>query len=96
MVDPDQDNTERSKPPGLLDSAQRKQARADEDLLRRGIDPATRDPNLTAALARQLWRKFDIAKRDKNIEPPIRYFQSKVDATVRNLRNVPVACAKGC
>ena len=75
----------------------RRQAKADDQLLVRGIDlDRPQDPEPTAAMARQLSDLFETAKRHGNIEPPVRYLHSKVDATLSDLRDVPVACKKGC
>jgi Fe-S-cluster containining protein len=81
-----------------MDRAERRrQAKLDAQLLVRGIDlDRPQDPQPTAAMARQLSDLFEAAKRDGNIEPPIRYLHSKVDATLRSLTDVPVACKKGC
>jgi hypothetical protein len=70
----------------------RRQAREDERLLVNGIDPEDmRNPEPTAAMARQLSGLFDRAKRDGSIDEPVRFLHSKVDATLRRLKDVPVA-----
>lgn len=74
----------------------RRQAKQDEKLLVRGIDPESQDPEPTAALARHLYALFERAKQDRDIDLPVRYLHSKVDATLRGLRDIPVACKKGC
>src|SRR6202051_2196360 len=74
----------------------RRQAREDEKRLVRGIDPESTDPQLTAAMSRLLHSLFETAKRTGNIDPPVKFLHSRVDATVRGLRDVPIACRKGC
>jgi len=74
----------------------RRRAKDDEKLLARGIDPELNTPEPTAAMARQLHALFEHAKRDKNIDPPVRYLHSRIDATVDGIKRIPVACKKGC
>lgn len=74
----------------------KRQAKEDEKRLSHGIDPETRDPEPTAAMARQMHVLLERAKREGDIEPPVKFLQAKVEATLRGMRQVAVACAKGC
>jgi Putative zinc- or iron-chelating domain len=74
----------------------RRQSKDDGKRLARGIDPVSRDPEMTAAMGRQLHELFERAKRDRNINLPVEFLHAKMDATLRGLRDVPVACRKGC
>ena len=73
----------------------KRQAKLDENQLAGGIDPETNDPALTAAMARQMLRLMETAKRERNIDPPVKFFHAKVEATLSAGR-VPAACGKGC
>jgi Fe-S-cluster containining protein len=78
-------------------AARRRQAKEDEKLLVSGIDPRQmHDPGQTAAMARQLSALFEAGKRDSSIDKAIGFLHSKIDATLRRLSNIPVACGKGC
>src|SRR5215831_9661612 len=80
-----------------MNRAERKRrAKEDEKLLQAGIDPETRDPEPTAAMARQLYALFTAARRDRFIDPPVKYFHAKIEATLKAGPNLPVACAKCC
>ena len=74
----------------------KRQAREDEKRLARGIDPDSQDPEPTAAMARQLHALLERAKREGDIGPPVKFLQAKVEATLRGMQHIPVACAKGC
>ena len=75
----------------------RRQAAEDEKLLHVGIKPEQLDnPNPTAAMARQLAALFELAKKDQTIDRPIRFLQSKIEATLNSLKDTPVACKMGC
>ena len=80
-----------------MNRAERKrQAKEDERKLTVGIDPETRDPEPTAAMARQLHTLFATARRERFIDPPVKYFHAKIDATLKAGPSLPIACAKGC
>jgi len=74
----------------------RRQTKDDEKRLKGGIDPESSDPEPTAAMARQMHALFETAKDEKNIDPPVRFLQAKVDTTLQAMREIPVACKKGC
>jgi Fe-S-cluster containining protein len=81
----------------MLNRAERKrQTKEDEKLLARGIDPKSTSANATVAMARQLYALLERAKEEGNLTPAVAYLQSKVNATLNGLRDVPVACRKGC
>ena len=80
-----------------MNRAERKRrAKEDEKLLQAGIDPETRDAEPTAAMARQLHALFATARRERFIDPPVKYFHAKLEATLKAGSPVAVACAKGC
>ncbi len=72
------------------------QAIADKKLLEDGVDPVSQDPNPTAAMIRQIFALLERAKRDANIDPPVKFLYAKADATLARLKNIRVACKKGC
>jgi Fe-S-cluster containining protein len=75
----------------------RRQSKEDEKLLVGGINPERpSDPEPTAAMARRLGALFEGAKRDGSIDQPIRFLHSKVDASLGGLKDMPIACGKGC
>ncbi|HWP26018.1 MAG TPA: YkgJ family cysteine cluster protein [Xanthobacteraceae bacterium] len=74
----------------------RRRAKEDEKILARGIDPEAQGPEQTAAMARQLHALLEEAKRERSIDPPVRYLHARIDATLRQLASIPVACKKGC
>jgi Fe-S-cluster containining protein len=78
------------------DAARWRQSKQDEQSLGRGIDPASRDPEPTAAMARTLHTMFEKAKVDGNIDIPVRFMHAKVDTTVQGFGDLSIACRKGC
>jgi len=74
----------------------KRRAKEDENLLVRGIDPEARDPEPIAAMARQMLALLEKAKREGDIDPPVKFLHAKVEATVQGMRDIPLACAKGC
>src|SRR6185369_4451035 len=73
----------------------KRQAKVDEKQLAHGVDPESSDPALIAAMARQMLRLFETAKSEKNIDPAVKFFHAKVEATLKG-SSIPVACGKGC
>jgi Fe-S-cluster containining protein len=81
----------------MLNRQERKrQAKEDEKLLARGIDPRSTSANSMVAMARQLHALLERAKEERNITPAVLYLHAKVNSTIDGLRDVPVACKKGC
>lgn len=74
----------------------RRQIKDDERQLRSGIEAQSSDPAGTAAMTRLMSDLLETAKRDRNIEPPVKFLHAKVDATLQTLRAVRVDCKKGC
>jgi Fe-S-cluster containining protein len=74
----------------------KRQAKEDEKLLARGINPKATDAGPTVAMARQLHSLLERAKEEGNLAPVLMYLHSKVSSTLTDLRDVPVACKKGC
>jgi hypothetical protein len=69
----------------------------DEATLRRGINPVATmtDPTGIIAMARRLNRHFARAKTSQSIHEAVQYLYKKIDATIYDLRDVPIACGKG-
>ena len=61
-----------------------------------GINPESLDIAVPAAMARALSALFNEAKRTGDIDPPVTLLYTTINATVRGLSDVPVACKKGC
>jgi hypothetical protein len=80
-----------------MNSADRKrQAKLDEKLLQRGIDSASQDAEPIAAMVRQLHALLEGAREKGNIDAPVRFLHTKVEATLAATRALPVACKRGC
>jgi len=47
-------------------------------------------------MARQMHALIERAKRDRDVDPPVKYLYAKADATLDRLKDVRVACRKGC
>jgi Fe-S-cluster containining protein len=71
---------------------------ADEAKLRRGINPeeSLGDPSGIIAMARRLNDQIAQAKASRSIYEVVQYLYKKVDATIYDLRDIPIACGKGC
>ncbi len=78
------------------DAARRRQSTQDERSLVRGINPESQNPEEIAGMARLLQTMFESAKQNGSIDAPVTFLQSKVDATVQGLGDIPIACKKGC
>lgn len=61
-----------------------------------GINPASSDPESTAAMARALASLLAEAKNTGNIDPPVKLLHKSVGATLLGLSDVPIACKNGC
>jgi Fe-S-cluster containining protein len=68
----------------------------DKIRLLHGINPESSDPAVPVAMTRELGALFDEAKRTGNIDPPVVLLYATINATVRGLSDIPVACKKGC
>lgn len=75
-----------------------RQEKEDETALRGGIDPAAAitGPAPVIAMARRLHDQFAQAKATQNVDGAIRYLYEKIDATIHGLKDIPIACGKGC
>ncbi len=75
-----------------------RQEKEDELFLQKGIDPkaAVADPSAVIAMARRLHDRFEQAKATRNVDDAVRYLYQKIDATIHGLKDIPVACGKGC
>jgi Fe-S-cluster containining protein len=69
-----------------------------ENLRRLGprVDPASRDPEASAVMARNLYALLEEAKRQGNINPPVHFVHEKLDSTIQAFGKLPIACKKGC
>jgi len=47
-------------------------------------------------MARCLHANFEQAKATRNIDVAVQYLIQKVDGSVYSLRDIPIACGKGC
>jgi hypothetical protein len=74
----------------------RRKSKDDERQLKTGIEADSSDPAGTAAMTRLMSDLLETAKRERNIEPPVRFLHAKVDATLGAMRAVRVDCKKGC
>jgi Fe-S-cluster containining protein len=74
----------------------RRRAKEDAHILTRGIDPASNDPAPTAAMARMSYSLIEASKKISNIDLPVEFLYSKITSTIGQLRNIPIACKKGC
>ncbi len=80
-----------------MDRAERKrQTKEDEKKVSRGIDLTNRSQDQSIALARLVYAQFERAKRERNVDPPIRFLYSKVSETLAGAGRIELACAKGC
>lgn len=61
-----------------------------------GLDPSRLDPYVVIELARQIYDRIEHGKRNGTIDPPVQYLLSKIDLTLNGMRDVPIACGKGC
>lgn len=79
-------------------AAARRQAEDDESLLGKGVNPQTavKDPSEIVAMTRRIGNYFDAAKQKHSLDEAMRYLYQKVDATIHELRDIPIACAQGC
>ena len=68
----------------------------DKNRLLHGINPESSDPAVPVAITRELGALFDEAKRIGNIDPSVTLLYTTVNATVRGLSDIPIACKKGC
>lgn len=62
----------------------------------RGLNPLSETPDQAAAFARSLVKLFERAKSEGSIDGPMSLLNSRINATVRDLGDVPIACGKGC
>lgn len=62
----------------------------------RGLNPLNQTPDQAAAFARSLVKLFQRAKGEGSVDGPISLINSRINATVRDLADAPIACGKGC
>lgn len=73
-----------------------RQLQNDQRTIRGGINPESRDITVPAATARALATLFDEARRTGDIDPPVALLYSTIDGTLRGMKDIPIACKKGC
>jgi Fe-S-cluster containining protein len=78
------------------DAARWRQMQEDKRVVASGIDPESSDPRLPVAMARAMGALFIEAKRSGNVDPPVTFLYETINATLRRISDVPVACKKGC
>ncbi len=78
------------------DAARWRQMQEDKRRVASGIDPESSDPTLPVAMARAMGALFIEAKRSGNVDPAVTFLYETINATVRGVADVPVACKKGC
>ncbi len=74
----------------------RRQAKRDVEITVRGVDPKDRHPDQTAAIARLSYELLETAKQTGDIDPLLAFLHAKVNATIGDLADIPIACGKGC
>jgi Putative zinc- or iron-chelating domain len=80
-----------------MDAAERdRQSKDDELLLAGGLDPSSDDPRPAAAMARRMHALFVAAKQERSIDAPVAYLYAKAEASLARLKDIRVACRKGC
>jgi len=60
-----------------------------------GVDGQTA-ADYEANLLGNLQALLERAKRDQDIDPPVKYLHAKVDATLQGMKDIPIACRMGC
>lgn len=80
-----------------MDRAERRrQLKEDEKALAHGISPTAADAGQLQAMRRLLDASIAKAKQQQSVAPIIGAILPKVDATIGKLRDIPIACKKGC
>lgn len=74
----------------------RRQSKQDQTILLHGLNLKSPDADAIQALARQLYTRFEKARRDGDIDAPVKFFQSKINASLRRVEDLSLACKKGC
>jgi hypothetical protein len=77
----------------------RRQAKADADLIERGIDPEHIDLATACAVARQTYRLLDKSIAAKAVDPLVEFQHQLLDASARwwqGPNSLKAACRKGC
>ena len=77
-------------------ASRRRQSKDDKKALFYGLDPiAQREPQL-AALARELYNSINEARKIGSVTPILCCLYAYIDKTVLSMKDVPIACGKGC
>ena len=77
-------------------SKRRRQWKQDQHTLLKGVNLGSTQAEPTEAMARQLFSMLEQAKRDGRVDAPVKFLQSKVNASLTSLGDLTLACKKGC
>jgi Fe-S-cluster containining protein len=77
-------------------SERRRQLKADSKLIADGIDPIDNPQQQIPSLMRVLSEELRAARSAGSIDPLMTFFYENMSQSMRRLRQVPLACAKGC
>lgn len=78
------------------DAARWRQMQEDKRRVASGIDPESSDPELPVTMARALSALYTEAKRSGTVDPPVIFLYETINATLRRVSDIPVACRKAC
>ena len=77
-------------------SKRRRQWKQDQNILSKGVNLESPQAEPLEAMARQLFNMLEQAKQDGRIDTPVKFLQSKVNASLQNVGDLALACKKGC
>ena len=77
-------------------SKRRRQWKQDQNALLKGVNLESPQADSVEAMARQLFNLLDQAKQGGKIDTPVKFLQSKVNASLESRGNLALACKKGC
>ncbi len=77
-------------------SERRRQLKADRKVIASGLDPINNPQQQIPSLMRVLSEDLRAAKSAGSIDPLMTFFYENMSLSMRRLREVPLACAKGC
>tara|TARA_B100000029_G_scaffold515678_1_gene623932 strand:- start:5130 stop:5903 length:774 start_codon:yes stop_codon:yes gene_type:complete len=74
----------------------RRQRKNDLNILVKGINLQRNNPEAITATARRLFSLLEIAKKEGNIDSPIKFLQSQINLSLDSSGTTQLACKKGC
>src|SRR3954468_6561483 len=77
-------------------SERRRQLKSDDKLVANGLDPINGTPEQVASLMRVLRERLRVARAEETIHALMTFFYDNVSKSIRRLRDVRLACRKGC